>query len=208
MIMKKNIFFVFLFISFNLFSQTNNPILFSDDFDNNNKKWPISTSPTKYSAQIANGRYNIKTRKNAESFYFAFPISASKDYSFEVPFIVDYPFYYVELFFYSYDGDLLGFVFYNDNSYSIYKVKKNISSNINKTKDASQCFTATSSLKKNVTMKMEKKGAQTSFFINDIKLETIDNLSIPGNKIGFMVGENSKISVDKFTIKQNNNGIN
>jgi outer membrane protein OmpA-like peptidoglycan-associated protein len=208
--MKKNILFVFLFISFNLFSQTNNPILFSDNFDNNNKKWPISNSPTKYTAAISNGRYNIKTRKNAESFYFAFPISVSKDYTFEVPFIVDYPFYYVELFFYSYDGDLLGFVFYNDNSYSIYKVKKNINSYINKTKDASQCFTATASgaLKKNVTMKMEKKGAQTSFFINDIKLETIDNLSIPGNKIGFMVGENSKISVDKFTIKQNNNGIN
>jgi outer membrane protein OmpA-like peptidoglycan-associated protein len=208
--MKKKLFVVLLFISFNVFSQTNNPILFSDDFNNNNKGWPIRNSTTGSSAVITNGRYNIRTAKSPENFYFAFPINAFKDYAFELPFIVDYPFYYVELFFYSYDGDQLSFVFYNDNTYSISKIKKNTNTPINKTTSASQCFPAITngSLKKNATMKIEKKGTQTSFFINDVKLETIENLNIPGNKIGFMVGENSKVSVDKFIIRQNNNGIN
>ena len=210
--MKKGILFIFLVvISFSAFSQTTSPILFSDEFDNNNNNWTVTEPNAKgYSAQIINGMYVIKTKKDAESFYLPFPLSSSKDYTFEVPFLVEPLSSFVELFFYNYRGELIGFNLYmTGKEYSIYKVKDGVNSFIRNYKSAAACFPPAVSLKTKVLMRIEKKGNQTSFFINGIKLETITDLVLPGNKLGFMIGQNSKVSIDRFTVMQNNTpGIN
>jgi outer membrane protein OmpA-like peptidoglycan-associated protein len=213
--MKINILFFFLFLSIKVFSQTN-PILFSDEFDNNNNKWPTNNllsavmTTDDCTAEISNGKYHIHARKNSKNFHRPVPIDDSKDYSFEIPFIADFPFNSVEMVFYSFYGAQLGFVFYGDNSYSIYTIKNNITTPINQSANAARCFpnSLTIALKRKVTMKIERQGIHTSFYINDIKLETIDNLPLPGNKAGFTVGSSSKVTLERFTIRQDNNGIN
>jgi outer membrane protein OmpA-like peptidoglycan-associated protein len=104
----------------------------------------------------------------------------------------------------------MGFTFYSDYTYNIYTIKNKVSTNINRGTSAAQCFpnTPAIALKRKVIMKIERQGVHTSFYINDIKLETIDNLNLPGNKAGFTVGDNSKVAIERFTIKQDNNGIN
>lgn len=205
--MRKNILIVFLFGSFNLFSQ-NSPVLFLDEFDNNNNDWPIRKDGYTYTAEISNGKYNIKTKKDAKSFQRTLPISSVKDYTYEVPFRIEGRFGYIELFSYTVDVEELCFVLYGSNVYSIYIYKDKKYTYLADSKDASKCFPTKYSYQKTAIMKIEQMGTKTFFSINGIVLETIENLHIPGNKLGFYVGDSTKVSIDKFTIMQNNNGIN
>ncbi len=205
--MKKSFLAIFLCLSFNLFSQTGNPVLFSDEFDNNNNGWPILSSTTSTNTQISDGNYNIKTKKESKSFHKQIPLRSGMDYSYEVAFQIEGVFSYVEIFFYNYNNEELGFVLYGSTLYSIYRYQNKKHIYIKQSQNASQCIPKTG-IKKSIVMKVEQKGATTSFFINGILLYTAEDLSLPGNKLGFSVGENTKVSIEKYTVLQNNNGIN
>jgi outer membrane protein OmpA-like peptidoglycan-associated protein len=204
--MRKNILVIFLLISFKLFSQTN-PVLFLDEFDNNNNDWLTSSASYGYNANISNGKYNIKTKNFSQRFDIPTTISSTKDYSFEVPFQIDGSFSFLEIFFRNYDKGKLRFTINNASGFYSYSVSS-FDGKTNSYMVQNKPVPKTAASKKNVLMKIEQKGIQTSFYINDILLETINNVRIPGNKLGFEIGYNMKVSIERFSVLQNNNGIN
>ncbi|MCS6823363.1 MAG: OmpA family protein [Cytophagaceae bacterium] len=184
------------------FSQSNT--LYYDEFDDDSKGWWQGKSDYR-TAYIADGAYHIYT-KNGIFLTETLPIDLRKDFSFELIFKfnnADKENTHVSLISYMNHENFFGLYFYSTKQYDI---SGRIDNKVIVYKDYSSANFV--DLKKKITLRFEYKNNVSSFFINSLEVYRKENLKIPGNTVGINLSKNANISIDRFAVYQQNNGIN
>ena len=172
---------------------------FEENFDNNNNnEWDIFGSSFA-SAQIKGGKYHIenKRKKGAHFVFHRHDFPHDSDFEIEV---------YLKaaktIYSHSY-GFVLGakdpynnliFRIINMQFYLINKYHNGVQKDLNGGKLEERVINKDSFN----AMKIEKKGRITRFYINDHFIHEVSDISFEGNRIGFVVEGELKISVDRI----------
>ncbi|MCK5140140.1 MAG: hypothetical protein KAQ85_09890, partial [Thermodesulfovibrionia bacterium] len=171
---------------------------FEEHFDENNNEWDIFSSSVA-SAQIKGGKYHIenKRKKGAHFVFHRHDFPHDSDFEIEV---------YLKaaktIYSHSY-GFVLGakdpynnliFRIINMQFYLINKYHNGVQKDLNGSKLEEGVINKDSFN----AMKIEKKGRITRFYINDHFIHEISDISFEGNRIGFVVEGELKISVDRI----------
>ena len=192
---------ILLFLLNSSFAQYDH-IAFSDDFNNNDNNWTVSETD-ELSSKISNGYYTIKYKKEGYSYRFwrSFNMQESHDYAFETKLK-------------QIDGETnYGYgIVWNaygwGNSYT-FEIKSNgyyrISYYEDNKKTTWKDWTASSyinGLGKFNILKVEKKGLDYNFYINNKLVSTHPYKASFGSYQGFYVDGNITVSVDYMKITE------
>ncbi len=173
-------------------------VVFEESFDDNTGKWDIFNTSAA-SAQINGGAYNIENkRKTGKHFVLHY-----HDFPHDSNFIIKTDIRKGSSIYYHAYGFVLGAKDAFNNH--VFLIIGNQYYLIDKNHNGAKQNLAGGKLKAGVinkdslnTLKLEKSGNTMRFYINDNFIDEVLNISFDGNKIGFVVEGNAKISVDNI----------
>jgi len=206
--MKKIIGLILLFfITFELFSQTNPPMLFNEDFKDNSNEWVVSDD-SEAASDITNGYYNVynKSTEYAYRFWNSFEFDFSKDFIVEAKMRQVY-------------GD-------EDYGYGIMFISDGVSDNYNFEIKSTGYYRITNQLEgeyddgdwvksehikaKNEynILKIKKNSGYLYYYINDKLVNAVKYTKSLGNDFGFVLRSKMKVQVDYMNIYGSEEKIN
>jgi len=185
---------------------TENNILFSEEFENNNNEWIINNNWIK--GKLQDGNYTVTSRNYRNQTGLTFkpvPYDLNKDVEIETSFRIK--------------KGIAAFIFGVSEDFDHYRVeltdKKNsldILRDNTKTKKVEKLFSgslkSTVSYDNPVNILIRKTGKNYTFFINEEQAFQTSQIDPQGNQLGFGVGLNSEITADFIKVKyiDNNTG--
>jgi len=206
-ILKNNIVFFFLVLSFLGFSQST--YVYQEEFNNTNN-WPTGNNDTR-ELSVYNGRYYFEHKRTTESWKVStadFSLSDSDDFEIETSIqkisgVQDY-------------GISFLYDYKDENNYKEFGITANgyyrVAESVGGTYSTLQAWVASTALKTgnygtNV-LKITKKGKTVTFYINGTYVYTTTHKSIVGKKLAFQLYRNQKISVDYIRVTKTSSIIN